>query len=551
MYADIINFTIKPLSSISKSMSNSPIKFNRPSGKYFSIQLEDSRHRIWENISNDESIVTFKWDMFPIHQKHSLPDLTISVAQVKPKENIEKIKALGRAIYETFHIDPMDKVIGVDKQALNKIGYVENKITTEDNDVILTIAWVTDKGIGESASHIFSSQEEIQLMKPFQLKKLERQFGTALQLIYDKLPQKNEYEFLKSAEQELPLRRGELEHISNLTIEENKEDHGGKVKLFYGTNRKRKDGKEIEYGKETHTLRLGFCEVQIPKGHIVGELERPGRILIWNLPENEKKHIVIKSIEEKDKSDFLDEFKTRLSQFPKKNALLFVHGYNTTFEQAARRTAQLSWDLPFNGLTGFYSWPSSGKIADYLADEAKARTSVPMMEEFIREIILNTEIEQLHIIAHSMGSLLLSLSLNRLRQDTTMTSHLQKIYQLILGAPDIDQDEFRTTILPEFKALGQRRTIYASDHDYALKYSSIVRRHRLRLGQVGNDIFLNEAIDTIEVSNIDSKDSHGYIFESKSLLGDLYFLLTQGLSPLERRLREIKRKDLAYWLFPK
>lgn len=150
-----------------------------------------------------------------------------------------------------------------------------------------------------------------------------------------------------------------------------------------------------------------------------------------------------------------------------------------------------------------------------------------------------------------MGSLVLTLSLNLLRRNPLYVKELIKIQQLILGAPDIDQEEFRNTILPEFKMIGQRRTIYASDHDKALNASSFVRRKRLRLGQIGDEMFLDKNVDTVEASNILSQNSHSYIFESKILLSDIYYLLTQGLSPIDRRLREITKNNLPYWLFPK
>lgn len=41
-----------------------------------------------------------------------------------------------------------------------------------------------------------------------------------------------------------------------------------------------------------------------------------------------------------------------------KRAFIFVHGYNVTFEDAAKRTAQISYDLAFDGAPIFYSWPS-------------------------------------------------------------------------------------------------------------------------------------------------------------------------------------------------
>jgi esterase/lipase superfamily enzyme len=148
-----------------------------------------------------------------------------------------------------------------------------------------------------------------------------------------------------------------------------------------------------------------------------------------------------------------------------------------------------------------------------------------------------------------MGTLVTTLSLNSLQRDASMQEHLDKIHQLILGASDIDQEEFRNTILPEFKNIGLRRTIYASDHDYALGVSSWGRRGRLRLGQIGKDIFVDPDIDTIEASNIEASNSHGYIFESKLLLTDLFYLITKNLNPAQRRLREVRKNLLPYWLF--
>jgi esterase/lipase superfamily enzyme len=148
-----------------------------------------------------------------------------------------------------------------------------------------------------------------------------------------------------------------------------------------------------------------------------------------------------------------------------------------------------------------------------------------------------------------MGNLVMTLALNSMNRSTVTASNLNKIKQLILGAPDIDQQEFRKTILPEFKNLGLRRTIYASDHDFPLHLSSMGRHSRLRLGQIGSDLFLDKDLDTVEASNITDTDSHGYIFESRDLLYDLFLIITQSLGPEKRRLRKRDRNSLPYWLF--
>ncbi|PIG96373.1 hypothetical protein CS542_08890 [Pedobacter sp. IW39] len=74
-----------------------------------------------------------------------------------------------------------------------------------------------------------------------------------------------------------------------------------------------------------------------------------------------------------------------------------LHGYRTTFK-AAYRTAQLTYDLKFKGVSGFFSWPSAGKLVPYPTDGAAARSSALYLKTFISEIIQINELEQ-HIIA--------------------------------------------------------------------------------------------------------------------------------------------------------
>jgi len=79
-----------------------------------------------------------------------------------------------------------------------------------------------------------------------------------------------------------------------------------------------------------------------------------------------------------------------------------------------------------------------------------------------------------------------------------------------------------------------------------------LRGGRPRLGEAGASIFVENGIDTIEVSNMSSKDiNHNYIFEGKELLTDLFYLLTKNLKPSERRLKAISKRKLNYWLFVK
>ena len=57
--------------------------------------------------------------------------------------------------------------------------------------------------------------------------------------------------------------------------------------------------------------------------------------------------------------------------------LLFVHGYNTSFEAAVVKAAQLKVDMPWSGPIIAFSWPSHGDTLDYSGDEALYQESIP------------------------------------------------------------------------------------------------------------------------------------------------------------------------------
>jgi hypothetical protein len=72
------------------------------------------------------------------------------------------------------------------------------------------------------------------------------------------------------------------------------------------------------------------------------------------------------------------------------------------------------------------------------------------------------------------------------------------------------------------------------------------------LGGAGSDLFVTNEFDTVDASNVKSEGNHhSYIFDTKELLNDLYYLLNKGFAPIDRRLRERKKDALPYWLFPK
>ncbi len=331
-----------------------------------------------------------------------------------------------------------------------------------------------------------------------------------------------------------------------------KKDPGGELELFYGTTRKQTGSTEANdyYGSELGALQLGSCTISIPSGHKQGEIERPRKILFWQLKENTDNHIVLTSVKELDGAAFYNWLSGNVTG-SNKSALLFIHGFNTSFAEAAWRAGQIVYDIPFNnGIAGFFSWPSTGGSADYAKDIERADASVSDLVQFMEDLVGRTGIEQLNLIAHSMGNRVLTRALNILVQKDSFKGKLKVINQIVLAAPDIDAEVFNREILPAFKQIGNRRTLYASDKDKALKLSKFLRRGLPRIGEAGTNIYVADGLDTVDASNVDSEGNHhSYMFETVELLTDLNMLMAQGLDPGNRRLRQVDKQGLRYWLF--
>ncbi len=292
--------------------------------------------------------------------------------------------------------------------------------------------------------------------------------------------------------------------------------------LRYSTDRSKHGG-----------LQLGICEVTIPKTHKRGELEGP-TILKLEVREDLSKHIILKKTERLGDAVFYDQLKAQVDASPNKELFVFVHGFNVSFEDAARRTAQMAKDIDYQGAPVFYSWPAHDMfILTYPADENNVAWTTPHLKRFLIDIANYTEAKSINLIAHSMGSRALSQSLKEIATQYQADGRL--FNQVILAAPDIDADDFKYNIAPAMKEAANRVTLYASNKDQALAVSQLVHRYP-RAGDAGSDLVVVDGIDTIDVSAIDrSPWGHAYYGSSDPLLDDLKMLFASGLSPLDRK----------------
>jgi esterase/lipase superfamily enzyme len=295
-------------------------------------------------------------------------------------------------------------------------------------------------------------------------------------------------------------------------------------------------------------VQLGVCEVTIPRTHDPGELEAPS-ILRLEVREDAERHVILSKTEPLAGEAFYELLRQRVQASPRKELFVFIHGFDTQFEAAARRTAQIHYDLKFQGAPIFFSWPANNKsILTYPADENTIGWSAPHLKAFLLQIVQRSEAQSINLIAHSMGNRALSTALREIELEFRGQSQL--FNHVVLAAPDIDADEFRTNIAPAMQRTANHVTLYASSRDDALRVSQLLHRGP-RAGDSGRGLVVLPGMDTIDVTAIDTSPwGHIYLGASDPVLQDLKYLFLYGFSPQERRwLSPAQREGLTYWIF--
>ena len=301
-----------------------------------------------------------------------------------------------------------------------------------------------------------------------------------------------------------------------------------KVLVFYATTRKQETSREPDEmfaANRADTTQFGVSWVSIPRSHEAGELEEPS-IFTLTFTEDPAKHVVLLEVKPAPKERWYTDLKASIADGGLNQAFVFVHGYNVSFEDANRRTAQIKYDLGFAGPAILFSWPSHGSTSHYLADEANAEWSVPQAADFLVDLRRRTGATTIHLIAHSLGNRVLSRAMERIDLDPAI-SPKPKFSQVVLAAPDMDADVFRQQLAPRMLKLARGITLYGSNDDRAIIASK--KAHQIaRAGEGGVNLPIVPGIQSIDVTGIDASFlAHSYI-GAVSVLGDLAQIFCEG-----------------------
>ncbi len=255
------------------------------------------------------------------------------------------------------------------------------------------------------------------------------------------------------------------------------------------------------------------------------------------------------------------ELQDRLARTPRKEAFIFIHGINNTFEKAAFAIAELWHFLGREGVPIMYTWPAgrSGLLKGYTYDRESGEFTIYHLKQFIRILASTPALEKINVIAHSRGTDIAASALRELFIEAKAAGinpqKKFKIANLVLVAPDLDLDVVIQRFGAERFALGvERITIYVSEWDTAIELASILFTSRRRIGQLRPEDFTAEQRKILErlgrTQFIDvrvEEAGHSYFREDPSASSDLILLLRDNRAPGSANGRPLIEHIPNYW----
>ncbi len=254
-----------------------------------------------------------------------------------------------------------------------------------------------------------------------------------------------------------------------------------KVHLLVATTRDRgsMDDPNAFTAERAKHLNFASLTISIPTHHKAGQIEWPDTV-----PPDPSLHFMTTDRAFLDAGSFRDQIRARARQGgPEANSVLvFVHGYNTLYEEAVYWFAQIIHDSGYTGTAVLFAWPSRGKAPLYLADREASTYSRDYFEQALLLISAMPEVHEVNILAHSMGNW---LAVETLRQ-ARLNGHGDfngKLGEVVLASPDLDVTVFRTQ-LDVIGRLPRPMTILVSEDDKALALSTKLAGGVDRAGRV-------------------------------------------------------------------
>lgn len=287
---------------------------------------------------------------------------------------------------------------------------------------------------------------------------------------------------------------------------------GNVMSIFVSTTRRPDEDGRLGKGR-TGASRFYKYDISVPPDRVDGTIKTSKY-----RADPEIDFVATSAVQIANKPSFQADLTRALNQRPadKRYAVIYVHGFNNTFDESILRLAQMTRDFNFKGVPISYSWPSAGHVLDYEYDRDSVLFARDGLEELIRTV-RRAGARDVMVFAHSMGT---QLAMETLRQIAIAEpgAAAKLVDSVVLVSPDIDISVFKS----QARRVGNLPDpfyIFISHEDRLLQLSSLVSGEKSRVGNIQNVDDLKEFnVQIIDVTEFSTGLGHNAPSDSPILI---------------------------------
>lgn len=284
--------------------------------------------------------------------------------------------------------------------------------------------------------------------------------------------------------------------------------------IYYATTRTVNNDPRIGFGTERSPVPgFGRLTISVPPDRVDGDVAYPA-----DAPDPQTDFGVIESARFDGTPSFRSAIGRELRALPRdqRDALIFVHGFNSTFAEGMYRLAQLDHDLSIPGVSVHYAWPSLNNPFGYSYDRDSVLFGRDGLEQLINEVRA-AGAQDIILVGHSMGSLVVMETLRQMEIGKPDAARAA-VQGVILMSPDLDVDLFRQQA-NRIGDLPQPFLIFTSQRDRALQLSARLTGQRERLGNLSDvERVADLDVTMLDVTNFEDGTRHLTAATSPSLI---------------------------------
>ena len=337
------------------------------------------------------------------------------------------------------------------------------------------------------------------------------------------------------------------------TFDDHRDDTYHRVPVYFATHRARGDEAnpyEAFHNEPASALAMSFgvAHVTVPVKREIGSLPRQGWFASKFSDPDPALHLTIRTVLVLGRDAYFSHLGDRVGRSVRREVLVFVHGYNTSFTDGLLRCAQLAVDLEIDGAPILYSWPSKASLLGFIADRDRVRNAKchEDLRTFLLDVATRTGATHVHLVGHSMGAQMLLSSLDEMQKSMSKPL-VPRFSQIVLASPDVDREQF-SFVVERVKGLARRTTVYASNIDIPLNLSSYVTGGE-RAGLSAAALAKIEGLECVDTSAAPDDFLAHTSFATRAI-DDLQGIVWLSLAPgLRKRLVETQGPAGVYWVY--